>query len=46
MTSYDPLRHCYLVLRDRGREEMERKKSEMTKVKEARDGEGEGTVQE
>ena len=33
MTSSDPLRHRYLVLRDRGTEEMERKKreSEMTK---------------
>lgn len=45
MTSCDPLRHCYLVLRDRGREEMERKKSKMTKVKEMRDSEGVDTVQ-
>jgi len=45
MTSCDPLRHCCLVLRDRGRAEAERKKSKMTKVKEMRDSEGVDTVQ-
>lgn len=45
MTSCDPLRHCCVVLRDRGRAEAERKKSKMTKVKEMRDSEGVDTVQ-
>ena len=45
MTSRDPLRHCCLVLRDRGRAEAKRKKSKMAKVKEMRDSEGVDTVQ-
>jgi hypothetical protein len=42
MTSSDPLCHCYLVPRDRGREEIEmRKKSEISELKEMRGSEGE-----